>query len=158
MEYIIRKIEEKDNQKIEKIIRDCLIEFGGNHEGTAWADPNLSHLYDSYQEEGNCYFVVESNGEVIAGAGVKRIEIAGYCEIQKMYCMKEYRGNGIGKALMNKALEYAKKYYDYCYLESMDSMTVARSMYQKMGFEKLDEPIVDTGHYGCNNKYLKRIK
>ena len=41
MKYKIREIEEKDNKKIEKVIRDCLIEFGANHEGTAWADPNL---------------------------------------------------------------------------------------------------------------------
>ena len=37
MEYKIREIDEKDNKEIENIIRSCLIEFGVNHEGTAWA-------------------------------------------------------------------------------------------------------------------------
>lgn len=38
MTYIIREIESKDNKIIETIIRNALIEYGGNHEGTAWAD------------------------------------------------------------------------------------------------------------------------
>ena len=41
MKYKIRRIEKRDDAQIEKIIRSCLIEFGGDHEGTAWADPNL---------------------------------------------------------------------------------------------------------------------
>lgn len=44
MKYIIREITEKDNKEIENIIRSCLIEFGGNHEGTAWTDPNLGRF------------------------------------------------------------------------------------------------------------------
>lgn len=41
MQYKIREIEEKDNKEIEAVIRACLIEFGANHEGTAWTDQNL---------------------------------------------------------------------------------------------------------------------
>ena len=44
MPYTIREIEEKDNPQIEQVIRSCLIEFGGNREGLAWADPILSTL------------------------------------------------------------------------------------------------------------------
>ena len=36
---LIREIEEKDNKQVEKLIRTCLIEFGANKPGTAWADP-----------------------------------------------------------------------------------------------------------------------
>ena len=41
MNYIIREIEKSDDKKIEAVIRSCLIEFGANHEGTAWVDPDL---------------------------------------------------------------------------------------------------------------------
>ena len=44
MKYNIREIEEKDNKEVENVIRACLIEFGANHEGTAWADPNLGRF------------------------------------------------------------------------------------------------------------------
>ena len=49
MKYKIREIEEKDNKKIEKVIRDCLIEFKANHEGTAWTDPNLGCFSEVYK-------------------------------------------------------------------------------------------------------------
>lgn len=48
MNYKIREIEEKDNKEIEKIIRECLIEFGGNREGLAWSDPELGKLSTVY--------------------------------------------------------------------------------------------------------------
>ena len=42
--YRIREIEKRDNTAVEQIIRSCLIEFGGNREGTAWCDPDLGRF------------------------------------------------------------------------------------------------------------------
>ena len=71
MDYKIREIEEKDNKIIEKIIRDCLIEYGANHEGTAWADPNLGQFSKIYVGEGNKYWVAEDeNGTIVGGVGI----------------------------------------------------------------------------------------
>lgn len=44
MKYNIREIEEKDNKEVENVIRACLIEFGANHEGTAWMGKSLVEL------------------------------------------------------------------------------------------------------------------
>mgnify|MGYP001077413613 CR=1 FL=1 len=52
MKYNIREIEEKDNKEVENVIRACLIEFGANHEGTAWADPNLGRFSEIYNTDG----------------------------------------------------------------------------------------------------------
>ena len=49
--------EEKDNKEVENVIRACLIEFGANHEGTAWADPNLGRFSEIYNTDGNKYLV-----------------------------------------------------------------------------------------------------
>ena len=57
MKYNIREIEEKDNKEVENVIRACLIEFGANHEGTAWADPNLGRFSEIYNTDGNKYLV-----------------------------------------------------------------------------------------------------
>ena len=48
MTYNIREIQQKDNKAVESIIRTCLIEFGANHEGTAWADPDLCRFSEIY--------------------------------------------------------------------------------------------------------------
>ncbi len=73
MKYEIREIEEKDNKIIENIIRTCLIEFGGNHEGTAWSDPNLGRFSFIYNTEGNKYWVaLDENNEIVGGVRNRR--------------------------------------------------------------------------------------
>ena len=56
MNYTIRPIEKKDDLAVEKVIRSCLIEFGANHEGTAWADPYLNRFSEIYNSPGNQYW------------------------------------------------------------------------------------------------------
>ena len=68
MKYKIREIKEKDNKEIESVIRSCLIEYGGNHEGTAWTDPNLGRFSKIYNTEGNKYWVVtDENNKIVGG-------------------------------------------------------------------------------------------
>ncbi|CAM4467443.1 hypothetical protein U9M73_05930 [Paenibacillus phoenicis] len=59
---IIRPLQSEDNAEIEAVIRDCLIEFGGNREGLAWQDDSLSALSNYYEPEGRAYWVVELEG------------------------------------------------------------------------------------------------
>ena len=91
MNYTIREIEARDNKAVENVIRTCLIEFGANHEGTAWADPNLGRFSEIYNEPGNKYWVAEDeNGTIVGGVGIGTLPGAEeVCELQKMYCLKE---------------------------------------------------------------------
>lgn len=151
----IRRIREEDNIIIEKIIRDCLVEFGANHEGTVWAD-DLSCLSKDYNKENEIYYVAIINEKIVAGGGIKDLGINNTCELQKLYCKKEARGNGVGRILMQSLIEFAIKYYDYCYIESLDEMVIARKMYEKYGFVRINEPIINTKHFACDNRYLKK--
>lgn len=157
MKYTIRKIKKEDDKIIEKIIRECLIEFGANHEGTAWTDPNLDKFSIVYSTPGNKYFVAEDeNGKIVGGVGIGKIEgIEDTCELQKMYCIREVRGNGISHKLIETALDYAKKYYSKCYLETLDNMIAAQKFYEKYGFKRIKKPIIKTEHFACNVRYLK---
>lgn len=75
MTYNIREIESKDNAAIEQVIRTCLIEYGADHEGTAWADPFLGELSTVYGQPGSRYWVAETgDGQVVAGAGIGKLE------------------------------------------------------------------------------------
>lgn len=159
MKYTIREIESKDNKDVENIIRTCLIEFGANHEGTAWTDPNLGRFSEIYNTEGNKYWVAENEeGKIIAGVGIGKLEGANnICELQKMYCLKETRGTGVSHKLMDIALEYAKKYYNKCYLETLSNMVAAQKFYEKYGFIKIDKPVVKTEHFACDVRYIKDL-
>lgn len=160
MKYTIREIEAKDNKDVENIIRTCLIEFGANHAGTAWADPDLGRFSEIYNTDGNKYWIAEDeSGKVVAGVGIGALDEAhDVCELQKMYCLQEARKTGIAYALMDIALNYAKQYYNRCYLETLKNMTTAQKFYEKHGFERIYEPVVQTEHFACDVLYIKSLK
>jgi len=159
MEYKIRGIESKDNKAVENVIRTCLIEFEANHEGTAWADPDLGRFSEIYNKEGRKYWVAENEeGIVIGGVGIGELQgVEGVCELQKMYCLPETRGTGVAHKLIKLALEYAKKYYKRCYLETLSNMIAANKFYKKYGFIQLEKPLVQTEHNACDVWYIKDL-
>ena len=160
MEYRIREIVENDNKNVENLIRTVLIEYGANHEGTAWADPNLGRFSYIYNDELNKYWVAtDEENKIVGGVGIGKLEgTDGICELQKMYCYKEARGTGIAQMLINKALDYAKDYYEKCYLETLDNMIEAQRFYEKNGFKRIYEPVVHTEHFACDVRYIKNLK
>lgn len=145
---------------MEEIIRACLIEYGGDHEGTAWADPDLGRFSEVYAKDGRCYFVAEDeNGNVIGGAGIGELDGAdGVCELQKMYCLPEARGTGCAQMLLDAALSFAEKQYTRCYLETLPNMTRAQKFYEKNGFILTSEALVKTDHFACDVRYIKKLK
>lgn len=160
MEYKIREIELRDNKEVENVIRTCLIEFGANHEGTAWTDTNLGRFSEIYNTDGNKYWIAEDENEkIVGGVGIGKLDgIDNACELQKMYCLPEIRGTGISHKLMDIALEYAKQYYSICYLETLENMIAAQKFYEKYGFERINEPLVKTEHFACDVRYIKKLK
>ena len=152
----IRPIEARDNSAIEKVIRSCLIEYGGDHEGTAWADPDLGRFSEIYNREGQRYWVAEDEqGDILGGVGIGELKGApDVCELQKMYLVPRARGTGLAKELLQLALDYAKAYYSSCYLETLENMIPAQKFYEKHGFSRIDEPLVRTEHYECDVRYL----
>jgi len=156
---LIREIQEKDNKQVESLIRTCLIEFGGDKPGCAWSDPNLGCFYQVYQNENSKYWVVEDNNKIVAGCGIGPLMgVENICELQKMYSLKEVRGTGIANRLIKISLEFAKKQYKKCYLETFCDMVAANKFYKKNGFIQLDNPLIDTEHYACDVWYIKLLE
>ena len=158
--FTIREIEPKDNPKIAKAIREVLIEFGVPKVGTAYADTILDTLSEAYTVQNSIYFVVEKNGEIYGGAGIKQLDNyeGNICELQKMYFKSEARGIGLGSKMMDICLQKAIEFgFEKCYLETLPYMEEARKLYRKAGFKDLDAPMGDTGHYSCNLWMLKNL-
>ena len=154
----IREIQARDNGIIELIIRNCLIEFNGNREGTVWSDPELRRLSEFYNSDNKKYWVAESD-KIVGGVGIAPLSgIDGVCELQKMYCIPEVRSTGVSHKLIDTALRWAKKYYDRCYLETFSNMIAAQKFYEKYGFTRIDKPLGNTGHYACDVLYIKDLK
>ncbi len=149
---IIRNIERKDNVAVAEIVRNVFVELKAPKLGTAYADPNLDNIFETYQKPNSVYFVVEHSGRIIGGAGIDALKSGdeSICELQKMYFLPEARGLGIGKKMITLCLQKAKKFgFKKCYLETFVCMKDAQELYKKTGFYYIDAPIGNTGHTSC---------
>ncbi|WP_340023432.1 GNAT family N-acetyltransferase [Paenibacillus sp. FSL K6-1096] len=155
----IRPIERRDNAAIERIVRECLIEFGGNREGLAWADASLHDLYTYYNSaENRAYWIVEADGQVLGGCGIAAFDDAQkICELQKMYLSSSIRGQGAAAQLLERALAFAKQHYRKCYLETLLTMEAAGRFYTKHRFSRMDGPLAGSEHYACDAWYIRDL-
>ncbi|WP_321437011.1 GNAT family N-acetyltransferase [uncultured Bacteroides sp.] len=159
---VIRNIKEEDDEALASIIRRTLEEFGANHPGTVYFDEAINHLSKMFQIERSTYFVVfdEENNKILGGGGIYPTEglPSDTAELVKLYLLPETRGKGIGKSLINKCLSFAKQAgYSKVYLESMDELSGAVGLYERLGFSYLDAPMGNTGHCYCGIWMMKEI-
>ncbi|WP_163518104.1 GNAT family N-acetyltransferase [Gelidibacter japonicus] len=157
---LIREIKTEDDAQVAEVIRAVLIEMGVPKVGTAYADKALDEMTTTYNKDNAAYFVVEDQGKIIGGAGIAPLENykGPICELQKMYFLPEARGKGLGMKMMEVCLEKAKSFgFEKCYLETFPYMKDATKLYAKSGFEPLEGPLGDTGHYSCNVWMLKSL-
>ena len=156
----IRKIKSSDNEALANIVRNTLAEFGANKPGTVYYDDTTDHLYELFQEAGSIYYVAEKEGTIVGGAGIYPSQglPQGTCELVKMYLQKDARGAGLGKNLIEQVLEFALGFgYLNVYIETMPELRKALKVYEKFGFEYLNGPLGNTGHYGCDVWMLKEL-
>lgn len=157
---IIREIKPKDNSEVATVIRKVLVDLGVPKVGTAYADKALNHMYENYNVPRASYFVIEHEARIIGCAGVAQLENYDntVCELQKMYFLEEARGRGLGAKMMEICLDRARQFgFEKCYLETMPYMKAAQKLYIKSGFEYLDKPMGDTGHFSCPVWMLKSL-
>ncbi|MBC7438539.1 MAG: GNAT family N-acetyltransferase [Flavobacterium sp.] len=156
----IRKIQKQDNQQIAAVIRKVLIELNVPKVGTAYADPQLDFMFETYNEAKSVYFVIENDGKILGGAGVKQLENEekNICELQKMYVLSDARNLGLGAKLIENCLQKAIEFgFESCYLETMPNMENAQKLYKKVGFDYICSPLGNTGHTSCPVWMLKKL-
>ena len=158
----IREIKKEDNPEVAKVIRTVMPEFGADGPGFAIVDPQVDRMFETYSSEDSVYFVITQEGKVVGGAGIARLEGTdleeGICELQKMYFLKELRGQGIGQRLITKCLDFARDYgHKQCYIETLTGMDSAKALYLKNGFMAINEPMGNTGHFSCDAWYIKDL-
>ncbi|MEP1487289.1 MAG: GNAT family N-acetyltransferase [Algibacter sp.] len=157
---VIREIKPEDNTQIEQIIRACFHEFKIPLEGTAYTDAETPSMYESYQNKNDVYYVVESDGVVYGGGGIKPLKDFEneVCEIQKMYFSPNIRGKGIGRLVLERCIAFAKeKGFKQCYIESASQLKTAIHLYESLGFNHIEGALGNTGHYSCGVWMVKDL-
>ncbi len=118
-----RKAEGKDLEKVFKIRRIVFVE-----------EQNVSpeEEYDEFEETSE-HFLVEVEGVPVACSRWR--EVAGKAKIERCAVLKEFRGKGIGKFLVENTLKQipeGKEIY-------LHAQTHAVPFYEKLGFKKVGE-------------------
>ena len=158
--YKIRKIRPQDNAEVKNVIQSVLVEMGVPKVGTAYEDVSLNDMCGNYNRPRMAYFVVEENNKIIGSAGIAPLQGGDEetCELQKMYFLPEARGRGVGAEMMKTCLDFARMNgFKKCYLETLPYMENARKLYARTGFESLDKPMGNTGHYNCTMWMIKEL-
>lgn len=159
--YQLRPIEPQDNPGVTRLIQRVMPEFGANGPGFAINDPEVSQMFEAYNQPRCRYFVlVDPQQLVVGGGGVAPLEGADpkVCELRKMYFMPEVRGLGLGQQMISRCLQAARELgFEQCYLETLEGMKQAQGLYRKNGFQPLCQPLGNTGHFGCDRWFLLEL-
>lgn len=160
MEYIVRRVEQKDNPQIANIIRTVMPEFGASGAGFAIHDSEVDDIFKAYTRARTAFFVCEHNGKIVGGGGVAPLEggEASICELKKMYFLSEGRGKGLGQKVLSSCIEAAREIgFETCYLETFNTMNTAMKLYEKNGFKKIPGQLGNTGHFACDIFYQLKL-
>lgn len=160
MAALIRPIEPGDKAAVAAIIRTVMPEFGAVGPGFAINDPEVDDMPAAYGRPRCAYFVLDLDGRVAGGGGIAPLDGGrpDTCELRKMYFLPEARGLGHGRAMLTRCLAAAAAHgFSYVYLETLESMTAARRLYEAFGFERRPTPLGATGHFGCDAWFVKDL-
>lgn len=160
MEIKYRAIEQQDNAALAEVIRSVFREFNIDRPGTAYYDPSTEHLFELFAKKGSFYLVATDRNQIIGGCGIYPTDGLpdGCAELVKFYLLPDYRNAGIGKELMLRCFDEAKKMaYKQLYLESMPELGTAVGMYEKYGFRHIPERLGCSGHFACDILMLKEL-
>jgi len=125
---LVREIRQEDNKTIAEIIRSVMGEFDADPKTTIIGDPTLDTMFNNYQLQNAVYYVIEEDGKVVGGCGIKHLDNSqeNICELQRMFLLPSSRGKGYGKILIELCLSRAKDFgFDQIYLETLSQMKTA---------------------------------
>jgi putative acetyltransferase len=138
----IRPVEARDVPAVVGLVAEVLAEFGLTFGLGSGTDAELSALPGCYTDKGGAFWVVEDEtGALVGTCGVSPVE-DGVLELRKMYLVRSTRGRGVGRALMDRALAFARETgARRVVLDTTEEMTGAIRLYEASGFRRDDAQV-----------------
>ncbi len=138
----IREIREGEAAAARQVMFDVCNElWGDSEEQTLQYDPLLDYqsLPGSYREKGGIFLVAMEDGRIVGSSGLRRYE-GKTAELKRMWLLKPYRGKGLGKAMMEKLVDFAREAgYERIWLElgTPELQPEAMGLYASFGFHPI---------------------
>lgn len=135
-EFRMRSATNADGEAIRRVVFAALREHGLAPDPDA-TDADLADIEASYLRPGGSFDVlVNAAGEIVGTVGLHPIDRS-RCELRKMYLAAECRGRGLGKRLLQHALERARQLgFHRIELETASVLAAAGKLYESFGFRQ----------------------
>ena len=140
--FIVREVKTEEVEPIISLVRKTLDPFEEAGSVLAATYRRLTDFNRIYNGQEATYFVVEEkgSGKLVGGAGfgpfVGLSPSDKIGEIRELVIEKEFRGQGAGKALLHRCLQYAKEQgYSRIYLETTPKMEHAQNLFKRFKFK-----------------------
>lgn len=130
----LRLANNDDREKITRLVFDVLNEYDLEPD-PATTDADIKDIESSYFERGGTFLVLEAkDGSIVGAYGLYPMEKQ-TCELRKMYLHKTYRGQGLGKYLLEDALSRARHLgFETMVLETASVLKEAIALYKSYNF------------------------
>ncbi len=136
----IRAFKDSDSKRVKELILSILTTeypFDKN----AYSDSDLDSIKEVYGGDRNHFFVIDDNGAIAGTVGIKEDDRE-TALLRRLFVSPNYRRKGLGKMLIDKALEFAReKKYKSIVFRTTNRMVQAIELCKKKDFvekEKLD--------------------
>lgn len=137
--FQIRDYRNEDHEQLVAMITSVLAEYGMSLD-LGGPDKDLTNMQEAYFGGGGAFLVAEIDGSIIGSVGVGKVDDR-TSRLRKLYVLRAHRGKGVGRMLIEKAIEHAVSYgYETLELEVSQKHRRAIRLYEKLGFKKSDTP------------------
>jgi putative acetyltransferase len=130
----MRPAKNSEGDQIRTFVTGVLEEFGFRFDSLT-TDADLTDIESSYLADGGMFvLLLDSDGTLVGTVGVARLDQQ-RCELRKMYLAKNCRGQGLGKWLLESAIQHARRSgFHRIELQTASSLSAARRLYESFGF------------------------
>lgn len=132
--YQLRAATNADATAVRHLVFSVLLEHGFAPD-PGGIDADLDDLESSYFRRGGWFDVAtDAEGTVVGTVGLYPLG-EGCCELRKMYLAPQARGRGLGRRLLDQALERARALgFRRIELETASTLEAAARLYESTGF------------------------
>lgn len=155
----------KDNQL--SIVRDLAFKIWPNAYGQILSSEQLEYMLNKFYsidalvqqlQMGQCFFIIEDNSEAI---GFLAYEIncneSNQLKIHKIYVLDTYQGKGVGRLLIDFAIETAKRKQQKGVFLNVNKFNKAQFFYEKLGFTIVKDEVIDIGNNFVMDDYVMEL-
>lgn len=147
----IRSATNQDKKKIIALVKSILSEYELEFD-IETSESDLQDIEATYTNSGGLFAVVEDKaGNLLGTFALLRLDDK-TCKLRKMYLAQQVRGLGLGRLMLERAIEAARRLrFETIVLETVSVMIEAIRLYTRMGFKPIKQEVASPR---CDQVYL----